>query len=410
MRVLYSPANDLLDFDKEANVPSFSALSTPYGKLFYLPGEPNMRKVRGKAQDMSSPIPVSAGCGSLEDQQLAQFAPIPISTMSSVHAAGIQAIDVAPFHEEHLVPLLVPDRYATDQRSSTIADSINSLYAWSSTSEAAMLTSEAHSVEPSFSNSPFMQSYYTSGPSQPSLSQSNHGVSGYSPQQIDRCCMESGPVDNLSLQTTPYPAMNTLAYPSIETQPSVYPADEIGEPMSTDDQWHSQVSFVSLPSTTTALPTEAFLAPRSAPAVSIDSSSAMSTSPVPTLSDIESSSTSRQGPSSPPSNPADLTRYGIPAGDGVWRCAHPRCTSQAMFRRGCDLRKHFNRHRKHLFCRHEGCPQSKQGGFSSKKDRARHEAKHNPGIVCEWDGCGRVFSRVDNMKDHVRRIHRGGSR
>ena len=53
------------------------------------------------------------------------------------------------------------------------------------------------------------------------------------------------------------------------------------------------------------------------------------------------------------------------------------------------------------------------GGFSSKKDRARHEAKHNPRILCEWMGeggerCGRRFSRVDNMKDHVRRIHRKG--
>lgn len=53
------------------------------------------------------------------------------------------------------------------------------------------------------------------------------------------------------------------------------------------------------------------------------------------------------------------------------------------------------------------------GGFSSKKDRARHEAKHNPKILCEWIGeggerCGRKFSRVDNMKDHVRRIHRKG--
>jgi len=53
------------------------------------------------------------------------------------------------------------------------------------------------------------------------------------------------------------------------------------------------------------------------------------------------------------------------------------------------------------------------GGFSSKKDRVRHEAKHNPRILCEWIGadggmCGRKFSRVDNMKDHVRRIHRKG--
>lgn len=34
-----------------------------------------------------------------------------------------------------------------------------------------------------------------------------------------------------------------------------------------------------------------------------------------------------------------------------------------------------------------------------KKDHARYEAKHNPGIVYEWDGYGRVLSRVDSMND-----------
>ncbi|KAL4979460.1 hypothetical protein BDW66DRAFT_103043 [Aspergillus desertorum] len=111
----------------------------------------------------------------------------------------------------------------------------------------------------------------------------------------------------------------------------------------------------------------------------------------------------------------DLSLYGIPSPTqpGAWHCAYPSCTSPSLFRRGCDLRKHYNRHRKHLFCRHDGCPQSNSqvpgAGFSSKKDRDRHEAKHNPGIVCDWagEGCTRVFSRVDNMKDHVRRIHKG---
>jgi len=143
-------------------------------------------------------------------------------------------------------------------------------------------------------------------------------------------------------------------------------------------------------------------------------------------SNAESSSTS-----------SSLLAYGVPvpqpgvSGSQTWRCAYPGCTSRALFTRGCDLRKHFNRHSKHLFCRVEGCPQSEAyaladsnshrgsasggGGFSSKKDRARHEAKHNPGIRCEWRGpegeeCGRVFSRMDNMKDHVRRIHRKASR
>lgn len=112
------------------------------------------------------------------------------------------------------------------------------------------------------------------------------------------------------------------------------------------------------------------------------------------------------GPTSP-SNPADLQNFGYQLQDGVsWRCAHPGCTSTAVFTRGCDLRKHFRRHTKTLFCHHEDCPQSIEGGFSSKKDRDRHEAKHKPGVSCEWEGCDRVFSRVDNMKDHVRRIHR----
>lgn len=111
--------------------------------------------------------------------------------------------------------------------------------------------------------------------------------------------------------------------------------------------------------------------------------------------------------SSSPNNPADLQNFGYPLADGSsWRCAYSGCTSQAVFTRGCDLRKHFRRHAKSLFCRYEGCPQSTENGFSSKKDRDRHEAKHKPGVPCEWEGCERIFSRVDNMKDHVRRIHR----
>jgi hypothetical protein len=107
-------------------------------------------------------------------------------------------------------------------------------------------------------------------------------------------------------------------------------------------------------------------------------------------------------------SPADLHNFGIPLPDGrSWRCGYPHCSSQATFTRGCDLRKHFRRHTKTLLCRHEGCPQSREGGFSSKKDRDRHESRHGPPqIRCTHSGCDREFSRVDNMKDHVRRIHR----
>ena len=73
-------------------------------------------------------------------------------------------------------------------------------------------------------------------------------------------------------------------------------------------------------------------------------------------------------------NPADLHNFGILLADGKsWKCAFPDCTSQARFTRGCDLRKHYRRHKKSLFCRHDDCPQSKVGGFSSKKDRDRHK-------------------------------------
>ncbi|KAL8975658.1 MAG: hypothetical protein Q9197_000133 [Variospora fuerteventurae] len=109
---------------------------------------------------------------------------------------------------------------------------------------------------------------------------------------------------------------------------------------------------------------------------------------------------------SSPGNPSDLPNFGYALNDGTsWKCAYPGCSSRAIFTRGCDLRKHFRRHSKTLFCRHEGCPAATEGGFSSRKDRDRHESKHRPDVPCEWRGCDRVFSRVDNMKDHVRRIH-----
>ncbi|KAI5361617.1 Putative Zinc finger C2H2-type [Septoria linicola] len=102
----------------------------------------------------------------------------------------------------------------------------------------------------------------------------------------------------------------------------------------------------------------------------------------------------------------EMSKWGTRNSDNSWSCAYPGCASKSRFNRGCDLRKHYKRHTKSLYCRHKGCPQATEGGFSSKKDRARHEAKHNPTIQCECDGCERLFSRQDNMKDHVRRVHK----
>ena len=169
-----------------------------------------------------------------------------------------------------------------------------------------------------------------------------------------------------------------------------------------------------------------------------------SRSPSPNFQKSTMRHTRRESVLSNRSSSSSLHAFGIPihtqdsSNVQAWRCAFPNCTSRAVFTRGCDLRKHYNRHSKHLFCRVDGCPQSEaacvaiaqrqaiqsgadislanlaiSGGFSSKKDRARHEAKHNPGIKCEWTGpngeeCERLFSRMDNMKDHVRRIHNKG--
>lgn len=119
-------------------------------------------------------------------------------------------------------------------------------------------------------------------------------------------------------------------------------------------------------------------------------------------SDVSRSDVSRSA--SP--NASEMAKWGKQQEHGSWKCAYPGCSSRSSFRRGCDLRKHYRRHTKSLFCRHIGCTQSKEGGFSSEKDRTRHEAKHNPQIPCEWKDCSRVFSRVDNMRDHVKRIHR----
>jgi hypothetical protein len=94
---------------------------------------------------------------------------------------------------------------------------------------------------------------------------------------------------------------------------------------------------------------------------------------------------------------AEMMKWGRRLENGSWRCAYPGCTSRSTFSRGCDLRKHYKRHTKSLFCRYQDCPQAHEGGFSSKKDRARHEAKHDPQISCEWEGCNRLFSRMDNM-------------
>ncbi|KAJ5893285.1 hypothetical protein N7495_004976 [Penicillium taxi] len=326
---------------------------------------------------------------------------IPGRSSSGAHPVTLQSPGYIPTRAESVTPMyLAPETYLSERNSSVT---------WSNTSIDPVYSTATHTAA---STTPFMHPYYDFGPAQPSMSMPQQfQASGYTPQEIDKWCMDSGLIRGL-YQPTSIPQSRPLSYPAgIQPQNAIYPAlsdiHDVDTHYETSEWLPQPIYNAGVPCLRSTQSQEFYLSP-SYPTTATSTSSVMSTSPAPTtFSDFESSLSSvgtRQD--SPSSNRTDLSRYGIPTGDGAWRCAHPGCTSQSLFRRGCDLRKHFNRHRKHLFCRHENCPQSRQGGFSSKKDRARHEAKHNPGIVCDWDGCGRVFSRVDNMKDHVRRIHR----
>lgn len=89
------------------------------------------------------------------------------------------------------------------------------------------------------------------------------------------------------------------------------------------------------------------------------------------------------------------------------QCPHPLCRSKRRFTRQCDLDKHYRSHFRRYFCRlpncHDGATDGPPG-FPTIKDRDRHEHAHNPTIPCE--DCGKLFSRLDNLASHRRRLHK----
>ncbi|KAJ6124953.1 hypothetical protein N7471_012270 [Penicillium samsonianum] len=244
-----------------------------------------------------------------------------------------------------------------------------------------------------------MQLYQTSLSCEPFMNQHLQDMSGCcNTQQMNDWFLGSESAGSLYQSITPNPTGPTLG---------LVPAD-VGEEIELAFEGNTATNMQQcLSPLPTCFAYNSSVTPPSPAAASLDTSTS-SISPPTALSNVEVSLAYQHNFSSPVSafNQARLAQYGIPVSDGLWRCAHLGCTSQARFRRGCDLRKHFNRHRKQFLCRYNGCSKSKQSGFSSKKDRNRHEAMHNPSIICECEGCERVFSRVDNMKDHARRVHR----
>jgi len=118
-------------------------------------------------------------------------------------------------------------------------------------------------------------------------------------------------------------------------------------------------------------------------------------------------STSAQIPQTPnslePSSPPPPAPEPIQNPDRTWACPQPGCTHPGHKRR-CDARKHHKSHTKPYACRVRGCPYRS----SNAKDRERHyDTRHattrHP--ACPAPGCGVLKSRVDNMRDHIRRKH-----
>ncbi|EKV05329.1 Zinc finger protein GLI2 [Penicillium digitatum] len=367
-----------------------------------------------KSKSTYGTVPDSAGYAeSPELQQFWGLANITTSIPSNSHPSVLRQMEFMDAQPDPQV-FLAPGNYSTARRGSTDADTIGSQYAWSTTSDAEIPSNPPHlpsfETSISFTPAPFIQSYYP--PGSPQFRMSDPGLLGYTPQQIDKWCIGSQPAGDL-YQSQPFSTMGSMRFsPSVEVQPVPYST------FNSQLNAKNELSVFFPPHSSDPIPETFFSVSRSVSAPRSDPVPAthLHQSTATTISTSSSSPHSLSDLESPPAAPGsassagsgDLSNYGIPTGDGNWRCAYPGCSSQSVFHRGCDLRKHFNRHLKHLFCRHEGCPQSTKNGFSSKKDRARHEAKHNPGVFCEWEGCGKVFSRVDNMKDHVRRIHRKG--
>ncbi|KAJ6116122.1 C2H2 transcription factor [Penicillium sp. IBT 18751x] len=61
--------------------------------------------------------------------------------------------------------------------------------------------------------------------------------------------------------------------------------------------------------------------------------------------------------------------------------------------------------KKLYFCRFKGCSRASRNGFSSRRTRDRHYAMHSSRIACEREGCSRLFTHVESMKNHVERVH-----
>ncbi|KAG8416108.1 hypothetical protein J3459_013769 [Metarhizium acridum] len=102
--------------------------------------------------------------------------------------------------------------------------------------------------------------------------------------------------------------------------------------------------------------------------------------------------------------PRDVYEMGFLDEGGNWRCSYAGCRSGSIFHRACDLRKHYASHTKVFFCVRPDCA-ALGLGFATRKDYERHMRSHEPNIACLDASCSRVFSRMDNMRNHFFKMH-----
>ncbi|KAF8542954.1 hypothetical protein BDD12DRAFT_875474 [Trichophaea hybrida] len=94
--------------------------------------------------------------------------------------------------------------------------------------------------------------------------------------------------------------------------------------------------------------------------------------------------------------------------DTGYRCSSARCRFTASSPE--QLTRHQQKHLKIHYCRFTPCPRTE--GFATPNDRERHEKSIHKIPGCYWkcldNNCGsygKEFSRRDNLKDHLKRMH-----
>ncbi|EEQ34253.1 conserved hypothetical protein [Microsporum canis CBS 113480] len=101
--------------------------------------------------------------------------------------------------------------------------------------------------------------------------------------------------------------------------------------------------------------------------------------------------------------------------DGNIFCDHPDCRGDPpVFRRPCEWNKHMDKHDRPYKCNDPDC--AKLPGFTYSGGLLRHQREvhrmHTQGkkLMCPYSDCnrssGKGFTRQENLKEHIRRLHR----